>query len=246
MGPGQELAAGFYRDVVSALVGVPHAAALVGEVCDVGDLDAVRAWCDDLAGRVESLRGVVHNAGVMLEERTESAQGHEMALAVHVLGPHLMTERLLPLLIAPTGGPVWEDRDLPAQRTLLTARSVELDAVVVAAVLPPGPDARPTRDAKAGAGATPAVDPRLTLLVDEAFRHGKAVAVLGDEEAAGLLGLTGSEPGVVVGDAEAVGAGVVDGLDVRLGAVVHGCGGVGHLGGSPTPPDFVPLAGARR
>ena len=58
----------------------------------------------------------------------------------------------------------------------------------------------------------PIVSDRLTLLVDEAFRHGKAVAVLGDEEAAGLLGLTGSEPGVVVGDAEAVGAGVVDAL----------------------------------
>ena len=82
-------------------------AELVEEVCDVGDLDAVRAWCDDLAGRVESLRGVVHNAGVMLHERTESAQGHEMALAVHVLGPQLMTERLLPLLGAGQGSVVW-------------------------------------------------------------------------------------------------------------------------------------------
>ncbi|MEO9322385.1 SDR family NAD(P)-dependent oxidoreductase [Nocardioides sp. C4-1] len=71
---------------------------LVGEVCDVGDLDAVRAWCDDLAGRVDALHGLVHNAGVMVRERTESAQGHELALAVHVLGPQLMTERLLPLL----------------------------------------------------------------------------------------------------------------------------------------------------
>jgi dehydrogenase/reductase SDR family protein 12 len=77
---------------------------LVEEVCDVGDLDAVRAWCDDLATRVTSLRGVVHNAGVMLPERTESPQGHEMALAVHVLGPHLMTERLLPLLGAGSAG----------------------------------------------------------------------------------------------------------------------------------------------
>ncbi len=85
-------------------------AELVEEVCDVSDLDAVRAWCDDLSGRVDRLRGLVHNAGVMVPERTGSAQGHEMALAVHVLGPHLMTERLLPLLGAAAGDPgsvVW-------------------------------------------------------------------------------------------------------------------------------------------
>lgn len=80
---------------------------LVGEVCDVGDLDAVRAWCDDLASRVDALRGIVHNAGVMTQEREESAQGHELGLAVHVLGPHLMTERLLPLLGRGRGSVVW-------------------------------------------------------------------------------------------------------------------------------------------
>jgi dehydrogenase/reductase SDR family member 12 len=85
-------------------------AELVEEVCDVGDLDAVRAWTDDLTARLgddaDGLHGLVHNAGVMLPERTESPQGHEMALAVHVLGPHLMTERLLPVLGAGTGGTV--------------------------------------------------------------------------------------------------------------------------------------------
>lgn len=94
--------------VASVLAAVRRArpgADLVEEVCDVGDLDAVRAWCDDLAGRVDALHGLVHNAGVMVPERTESAQGHELALAVHVLGPHLMTERLLPLL--GSGSVVW-------------------------------------------------------------------------------------------------------------------------------------------
>ncbi|MDN5745258.1 MAG: SDR family NAD(P)-dependent oxidoreductase, partial [Nocardioidaceae bacterium] len=76
------------------------AADLVEEVCDVGDLDAVRSWCTDLAGRIGSLHGLVHNAGVMVPDRTETAQGHELALAVHVLGPHLMTSLLLPLLEA--------------------------------------------------------------------------------------------------------------------------------------------------
>lgn len=37
---------------------------------------------------------LVHNAGAMPPERTESAQGHEMTMALHVLGPVLMTELL--------------------------------------------------------------------------------------------------------------------------------------------------------
>lgn len=70
-------------------------AEVVGELCDVSDLEAVRAWCADLVTRVDALHGLVHNAGVLPPERQESAQGHEMTLAAHVLGPHLMTELLL-------------------------------------------------------------------------------------------------------------------------------------------------------
>ena len=59
--------------------------------------------------------------------------------------------------VAPTGGPVWPDRDLPAHRTLLTTRSVEFDAVVVAAAAATQrADARQSRDAKAGRGREPA------------------------------------------------------------------------------------------
>jgi len=73
-------------------------AMVIEEVCDVSDLDAVRSWCDDLSGRIEELHGVVHNAGAIPKERTETPQGHETQLACHVLGPHLMTDGLLPLL----------------------------------------------------------------------------------------------------------------------------------------------------
>lgn len=71
---------------------------VIDEVCDVGDLDAVRAWTDDLSGRVDALHGLVHNAGAMPKRRDETPQGHELQLACHVLGPQVMTERLLPLL----------------------------------------------------------------------------------------------------------------------------------------------------
>jgi dehydrogenase/reductase SDR family member 12 len=71
---------------------------VIDEVCDVGDLDAVRAWTEDLSERVDALHGLVHNAGVMPKRRDETPQGHELQLACHVLGPQVMTERLLPLL----------------------------------------------------------------------------------------------------------------------------------------------------
>ena len=45
------------------------------------------------SGRLDVL---VHNAGVMPPERPESPQGHELTMAVHVLGPVLMTDLLRP------------------------------------------------------------------------------------------------------------------------------------------------------
>jgi NAD(P)-dependent dehydrogenase (short-subunit alcohol dehydrogenase family) len=61
------------------------------DTLDVSSLAAVRAYAYD--GPVHAL---IHNAGVMPSERTETAEGHELALATHVLGPHLLTRRLRP------------------------------------------------------------------------------------------------------------------------------------------------------
>ena len=51
--------------------------------CDVSDLDDVRRFATDfadaLAQRGSGLAGLVHNAGAMPPERTESAQGHELS-----------------------------------------------------------------------------------------------------------------------------------------------------------------------
>lgn len=81
-----------------AIRGAVPGSVVIDEVCDVGDLDAVRAWTDDLSGRIDVLHGLVHNAGVMPKRRDETPQGHELQLACHVLGPHLITDRLMPLL----------------------------------------------------------------------------------------------------------------------------------------------------
>ena len=42
----------------------------------------------------------MHVAGVLPPERQESAQGHELVYATHVLGPFLLTHLLRPLLRA--------------------------------------------------------------------------------------------------------------------------------------------------
>jgi NAD(P)-dependent dehydrogenase (short-subunit alcohol dehydrogenase family) len=74
---------------------VPNADIVVEE-CDLGSLAAVAAFAADAAARVPVLDGLVHNAGVMTEQRTESREGHELTLSVHVLGPHLLTSLLRP------------------------------------------------------------------------------------------------------------------------------------------------------
>ena len=64
--------------------------------CDVSDLDDVRRFVAELDR--EHVDVLVHNAGAMPPSRTESAQGHEMTMALHVLGPVLMTDLLAPRL----------------------------------------------------------------------------------------------------------------------------------------------------
>ncbi len=64
--------------------------------CDVADLDDVRRFATELD--VERIDVLVHNAGALPADRTESPQGHELTMALHVLGPVLMTELLRPVL----------------------------------------------------------------------------------------------------------------------------------------------------
>jgi NAD(P)-dependent dehydrogenase (short-subunit alcohol dehydrogenase family) len=72
-------------------------------LCDVSDLDSVRAFCAAFLESGVPLRALVHNAGALPPTRTTSAQGHESTMALHVLGPVLMTELLLPSLVADAG-----------------------------------------------------------------------------------------------------------------------------------------------
>ncbi|GGM24940.1 catalase [Micromonospora sonchi] len=104
---------------------------------------------------------------------------------------------MVPLLIAPHGGMIG---DLTVQRSFATGRSVELDALLLAAAPPPASDALPAREAKAGAARPVPVDPRVLLLVEECWRHAKAIGAWGPGvtvlEQAGVIG----SPGVVTAD----------------------------------------------
>lgn len=84
-------------DAVRAEIIRRHPSATVGvELCDISDLDQVRGLATRLAAAGVDI--IIHNAGVMPPQRTESAQGHELSLAAHVLGPILLTELLEPTL----------------------------------------------------------------------------------------------------------------------------------------------------
>jgi catalase len=88
------------------------------------------------------------------------------------------------LVIAPIGGVLGRGaRKQTVDRTLLTTRSVEFDALVVAG------------------GTAPTRDIKLTVLLQEAFRHCKALGAWGDGTAIlEAAGITAGDPGVVTGD----------------------------------------------
>jgi catalase len=118
---------------------------------------------------------------------------------VRVIRETILAASMVPLLIAATGGPLDEDSGLVAQRTFLTARSVEFDALLLAGSPAPGADALPARDAKAGAPGG-AVDPRVILMIQECYRHAKAIGAWGNGRAALEAAGYTSGPGIVLAD----------------------------------------------
>jgi NAD(P)-dependent dehydrogenase (short-subunit alcohol dehydrogenase family) len=67
---------------------------------DMGDLTAVRAFGERFVAAESRLDALVHNAGALLPERRETDDGVEVTLAVHLLGPYVLTRALHPLLAA--------------------------------------------------------------------------------------------------------------------------------------------------
>ena len=107
---------------------------------------------------------------------------------------------MVPLIVAPHGGMVAE---MPVQRTFSTGRSVEFDVLLVAGSPPPAPDAVPARESEAGASSAVTLDPRVVLMIEECWRHGKAIGGWGaGATALQQQGVSGST-GVVTGESAA-------------------------------------------
>ena len=68
-----------------------------GLVADLASLDEVRRLADE----VDELDTLVNNAGIVIPERRESADGYELTLAVNYLSHFLLTALLLPKLREP-------------------------------------------------------------------------------------------------------------------------------------------------
>jgi catalase len=125
--------------------------------------------------------------GIVVGPDGDLAGADEIRLAALAAG-------LTPLVIAPHGGVVG---DLTVQRTFATARSIEFDALVLAATPAPAADALPARDEKSAAPGRAALDPRVRLLIEESWRHAKAIVAFGAGTAALEQTQVAGTPGVV-------------------------------------------------
>jgi dehydrogenase/reductase SDR family member 12 len=94
-------------DTRERLLGRHPGANLGVYIADMSDLDQVRAVAAEIREREQRLDGLVHNAGAMFRERRETAAGIERTVALHVVGPHLVTRELADLLGASGGRVVW-------------------------------------------------------------------------------------------------------------------------------------------
>nr|WP_269457232.1 catalase [Paraoerskovia marina] len=89
------------------------------------------------------------------------------------------------VVVAPHGGEISTgDGSTAVDKALVTTRSVEYDAVVVAG---------------GTAGSAVATDPATTVLLAEAFRHGKAIAAWGDGAEVLRSAVDADAPGVIAG-----------------------------------------------
>ncbi|WP_246021024.1 catalase [Arthrobacter echini] len=131
--------------------------------------------------------------GIIADESSDLDAVDSVRQDLHAAG-------MVPLVIAPKGGKL--GTSIVVQRTWLTARSTEFDAILLAGSSTPGSDATDSRDAKAGDPSGHAsADPRASLMIAEAYRHAKALGGWGNaENALAAAGVPSTAPGVVVGD----------------------------------------------
>ena len=146
--------------------------------------------------------------GIIADESSDLAAVESVRQLINSAG-------MVPLVIAPQGGKLGES--IIVQRTYLTARSTEFDAILLAGAGAgaPGNDAMDSREAKAGDPSEhPSVDPRVSLMIAEAFRHAKAIGGWGNAaNALAAAGVPSTAAGLVIADDPSA---VLDGIQALL------------------------------
>lgn len=69
--------------------------------------DRVREVATQIRASEDGLDAVVHNAGATFPERGETARGIERTIALHVVGPQVLTHGLLDTVAARSGRAIW-------------------------------------------------------------------------------------------------------------------------------------------
>jgi NAD(P)-dependent dehydrogenase (short-subunit alcohol dehydrogenase family) len=67
-------------------------------VADMGELSQVRELAERIAASGTRVDVLVHNAGALLKQRARTSWGEDQIVASQVVGPHLLTSLLLPML----------------------------------------------------------------------------------------------------------------------------------------------------
>ena len=86
----EEAASGIATETGNERIGI--------EIADLSVMKDVHALCDRLLAAGEPIDMLVNNAGALFNPRQTTAEGFEKSFALLLLGPYVLTERLLPLL----------------------------------------------------------------------------------------------------------------------------------------------------
>jgi NAD(P)-dependent dehydrogenase (short-subunit alcohol dehydrogenase family) len=78
-------------------------ATLDGVAFDLGNLSSVRRGAEEILTKAPALHVLVNNAGIFANERVLTADKIELTFAVNCVGPFLLTELLMPRLLASAG-----------------------------------------------------------------------------------------------------------------------------------------------
>ena len=172
---------------VAAALGIPAPAPTIPFADPAGGQETV-------SGPLSQLGGTWPADGRRIGIVVDPEEKNQDLLALHEA---IVRAGMMRVVISTRGGEV---AGVPVGRTLATAASVEFDALLLGGNPLFAPDSRPTVDAKAGAPGSGDVEPRVGKLIDECWRHAKAIGAWGPGREALEARTAPGGAGLVLGD----------------------------------------------